>query len=206
MLFPLPSLQSTTRHPLLPPPASPILDNQASIGLRTAPLSAARQGNHLLYTQKELWASPVYSLVWDLVPGSFRGPCWLILLFFLWGCNPLQLTFLALTSPLESLHSVQCLDVYIIICNGQALAETLRGQLHWAPVSKHFLASAIVSEFDVNRGEGSLGMAVSYDILAKNKTVFFLICPKSLSEAKLKSFGLMTLAEETSKCWLLSCY
>ena len=90
--------------------------------------------------------------------------------------------------------------MYIIICNGQALAETLRGQLHWAPVSKHFLASAIVSEFYVNRGEGSLGMAVSYDILAKNKTVFFfLICPKSLSEAKLKSFGLMTLAEETSK-------
>ena len=89
--------------------------------------------------------------------------------------------------------------MYISICNGQALAETLRGQLHWAPVSKHFLASAIVSEFDVNRGEGSLGMAVSYDILAKNKTVFFFICPKSLSEAKLKSFGLMTLAEETSK-------
>ena len=90
--------------------------------------------------------------------------------------------------------------MYISICNGQALAETLRGQLHWAPVSKHFLASAIVSEFDVSRGDGSLGRAVCYDLLAKNKTVFFLICPKSLSEAKLKSFGLMTLAEETSKC------
>ena len=94
--------------------------------------------------------------------------------------------------------------MYISICNGQALAETLRGQLHWAPVSKHFLASAILSEFDVSRGDGSLGRAVSYDILAKNKTVVclfvFCICPKSLPEAKLKRFGLMTLAEETSKC------
>ena len=75
---------------------------------------------------------------------------------------------------MESLHSVQCLVVYISICNGQALAETLRGQLHWAPVSKHFLASAIVSEFDVSRGDVSLGKAVSYDILEKNKTVFCL--------------------------------
>ena len=72
--------------------------------------------------------------------------------------------------------------MYISICNGQALAETLRGQLHWAPVSKHFLASAIVSEFDVSRGDVSLGKAVSYDILAKNKTVVcLLVCLLHLS-------------------------
>jgi hypothetical protein len=34
----------------------------------------------------------VYSLVGGLVPGDFRtGSGWLILLFFLWGCKPLQL-------------------------------------------------------------------------------------------------------------------
>ena len=33
----------------------------------------------------------VYSLVGSLVPESFWGSGWLILLFFLWGCSPLQL-------------------------------------------------------------------------------------------------------------------
>jgi hypothetical protein len=33
----------------------------------------------------------VCSLVGGLVPGSFEGVGWLILLFFLWGCKPLQL-------------------------------------------------------------------------------------------------------------------
>ena len=33
----------------------------------------------------------VYSLVGGLVPGSAGGSGWLILLFFLWGCKPLQL-------------------------------------------------------------------------------------------------------------------
>jgi hypothetical protein len=34
---------------------------------------------------------PVYSLVGCLVPGSSRKFGWVILLFFLWGCKPLQL-------------------------------------------------------------------------------------------------------------------
>ena len=68
---------------------------------------------------------------------------------------------LALTSPLGSLCSVQCLAVYIHLCIDQALAEPLRRQLYWAPVSKHFLASAIVSTFDVYMWDGSLGGAVS---------------------------------------------
>jgi hypothetical protein len=33
----------------------------------------------------------MYSYVDGLVPGSSWGSGWLILLFFLWGCNPLQL-------------------------------------------------------------------------------------------------------------------
>ena len=64
---------------------------------------------------------------------------------------------LAQTLPLGSLCSVQCLAVYIRICIGPALEGPLRGQLYQAPVSKHFLASAIVSGFGVSRWDGSLG-------------------------------------------------
>jgi hypothetical protein len=63
-------------------------------------------------------------------------------------------TVLALTSPLWLPHSDQFLAVYISICIDQALAEPLRGQLYWAPVSKYFLASGIV--FGVCRLDGSL--------------------------------------------------
>jgi hypothetical protein len=58
---------------------------------------------------------------------------------------PSDLAFLSLTSPLGSPCSVQWLATRIHIFIGQDLAEPLRRQLYWAPVSKHFLASAIVS-------------------------------------------------------------
>jgi hypothetical protein len=51
--------------------------------------------------------------------------------------------------------------VYICICIDLALAEPLRGQLYWAPVSKHFLASAIVSGFGVSKWDASFVGAVS---------------------------------------------
>ena len=51
--------------------------------------------------------------------------------------------------------------VGICICIGQDLAEPLRRQLYQAPVSKHFLASAIVSGFGVCMWDGSPGGAVS---------------------------------------------
>jgi hypothetical protein len=41
--------------------------------------------------------------------------------------------------------------ISIHICIGQALAEPLRGQLYQASVSKHFLASALLSGFSVWR-------------------------------------------------------
>jgi hypothetical protein len=52
---------------------------------------------------------------------------------------------LPLTPPLGSLCSVWWLAASICICIGQDLAEPLRRKLYQAPVSKHFLASAIVS-------------------------------------------------------------
>jgi hypothetical protein len=45
----------------------------------------------------------VYSLVGGLVPGSSEGSGWLILLFFLWGCKPLQL--LSGTTQMSSLYA-----------------------------------------------------------------------------------------------------
>jgi hypothetical protein len=75
--------------------------------------------------------------------------------------TPSAPTVLALASPLGSPHLVQWLAAYICICVGQALAMPLRRQLYQAPVSKHFLASAIVSGFGVSRLNGSLGGAVS---------------------------------------------
>jgi hypothetical protein len=74
--------------------------------------------------------------------------------------TPSAPTVLALTSPLEFPYSDQCLAVYIHICIGLALAKPLRGQLYWAPVSKHFLALTIVSGFGVSRWDGSLGGTV----------------------------------------------
>ena len=68
---------------------------------------------------------------------------------------------LPLAPPLGSPGSVRWLAVSICICISQVLAEPLRGQLYQAPVSKHFLASAIVSGFDVCRCDGSQSGAVS---------------------------------------------
>ena len=75
--------------------------------------------------------------------------------------TPSDPSVLDLTSPLGSLSSAQCLAVCIGIFIGQVLAEPLSEQLCQAPVSKHFLASAIVSGFDVWRWDGSLGGSVS---------------------------------------------
>ena len=66
---------------------------------------------------------------------------------------------LVLTSLLGSLRSVQCLDASSPVL--VRLWHSLSGQLYWDPVSKHFMASAIVSGFGVSRSDGSLGVAVS---------------------------------------------
>jgi hypothetical protein len=56
----------------------------------------------------------------------------------------------------------------IHICVGQALAKPFRGQLYQALVSKHFLASAIMSRFGVCRWDRSLGGAVSEWLFLKS--------------------------------------
>ena len=77
----------------------------------------------------------------------------MILLFFLWCCKTLSV--LSLTSPLGTQFSCQWLAASICLRTCQALAEPLRRQLYQAPVSKHLLASTIVSGFGVCIWDGS---------------------------------------------------
>ena len=60
---------------------------QAFIGPRTSPPIDASQGHHLLHMQLE----PCVLLGWWLSPWKLWGYSWLVFLFFLWGCKPLQL-------------------------------------------------------------------------------------------------------------------
>ena len=75
--------------------------------------------------------------------------------------SPSASSFLSLTSPLGTLCSVQWLAESICLCICQALSEPLRRQPHQAPVSKHFLASTIVSGFGVYMWDGYQSGAVS---------------------------------------------
>jgi hypothetical protein len=66
---------------------------------------------------------------------------------------------LSLTLPLGALCLVQWLAESFCLCVCQALAEPLRRQLYQAPVSKHLLASTIVSGFGNCMWDGSPGGA-----------------------------------------------
>jgi hypothetical protein len=66
-----------------------------------------------------------------------------------------------LTPSLGSPGSVRWLASCIHICIGQSLAQTFKGQLYHASISKCFLELAVMSRFDVCRWDGSLGGAVS---------------------------------------------
>ena len=68
---------------------------------------------------------------------------------------------LSLTPPLGSPCSIRWLAASIRICISKALAEPLRKHTYQAPISKHFLASAIVSGFGVYIWDRSPGGAAS---------------------------------------------
>jgi hypothetical protein len=92
----------------------------------------------------------VYSLVDGLVPGSSvgrgSGAVWLVDIFVLpMGLQtPSTPSVLSLTLLLETPHSVQWLAASIHLCICKALAGPLRRQPFQAPLSMHFLASALV--------------------------------------------------------------
>jgi hypothetical protein len=104
----------------------------------------------------------VYSLVGGLIPGS-SGGYWLVHIVVppMGLQTPSAPWILSLVPPLGTLCSVQWLTESIHLCICQALAEYLRRQLYQAPVSKHLLASTIVSGFGNSIWDGSLGGTVS---------------------------------------------
>jgi len=87
-------------------------------------------------------------LVDGLVPGR-SGGIWLvdIVVLHMGLQNPSAPSVLSLTPPLESSCSVKGLAATILLCISRALTEPLRRHPYLAPVSKHFLASAIVTRF-----------------------------------------------------------
>jgi hypothetical protein len=68
---------------------------------------------------------------------------------------------LSLVPSLETLCSIQWMAVNIHFCICQALAEPLMRELYQAPVSKHLLASTIVSGFGNCIWDGSPGGTVT---------------------------------------------
>ena len=109
---------------------------------------------------------PIYSLLpycpsiplhWGIKPSQDQGP----FLPLMPDKAPSTPSVLPLTPPLGSLCSVRWLTSSIRICIGQDLAESLSRQLYQALVSKHFLASAILSGFGGCMWDGSWGGAVS---------------------------------------------
>jgi hypothetical protein len=110
----------------------------------------------------EPWVPPCALFGWWFSPQELSG-VWLVGIIFLpMGLQtPSAPSALPLTPPLGSPCSVRWLAESFHICIGQALAESLRGQLYQAPISKCFLASAVVSGFVVYRWDGSPGMAIS---------------------------------------------
>jgi hypothetical protein len=74
---------------------------------------------------------------------------------------PLVPWVLSIAPPLGTLCSVQWLSESIHLYISQALAEPLRRQIYQAPISKHLLASTIVSGFGNCIWDGSPGGTVS---------------------------------------------
>jgi hypothetical protein len=69
-----------------------ILGHQAFIGPRASPPIDAGQGHPLLHMCLKPWVPPCVLFGWLFSPWELWGESgWLILLFFLWGCKPLQL-------------------------------------------------------------------------------------------------------------------
>jgi hypothetical protein len=100
----------------------------------------------------------VYSLVGGPVPRSSWGSRLLTRLLHPWGCKPPQL-LQYLLQPLHWGPRALVGNTHHCIC--RALAEPLRRQPYQASVSKHFLASTVVSRFGYCIWDGSPGGALS---------------------------------------------
>ena len=94
---------------------------------------------------------------------------------------------LPLTPPLGSLCSVRWLTASIRISIGHDLVEPLKRLLYQAPVSKHFLASAIVSGFVVCMWDGSPGGGCLWMAFPLVSVLLFVpVFPLDRSNSELK--------------------
>jgi hypothetical protein len=161
-------------YPLPPPPAhqpthshswswhSPTLGHRAFTGPRASHPIDVRLSHPLLHLQLEPQVPPCVLYGWWFSSWELWG-YWLVDI----DVPPMGLLttlapwVLSLAPSLGILCSVQWMSVNIHFCICEALAEPLRRQLYQAPVSKHLLASTIVSGFDDCIWDGSSGRVVS---------------------------------------------
>ena len=154
-------------HPPTPaslPSHSPTLGHWAFTGPRAFSPIYAQLGHPLLHMWLEPWVPPCVLFGWWFSPWELWGVgFWLvdIVVLPIGLQTPSARSVLSLTPPLGALRSVQWLAASIRLCICQALAEPFRRQLYQAPVSKHFLASTIVSRFGDCIWNGSSGGAAS---------------------------------------------
>jgi hypothetical protein len=112
--------------------------------------------------QLEPWVIPCVLFGWWFSPWKLWGGCLVhIVVSPMRLQTPLAPWVLSLVLPFGILCSIQWLAERIHLCICQALVVSLRRQLYQAPVSKHLLASTIVSRFGDCIWDGSLGGAVS---------------------------------------------
>ena len=154
---PIPSPLSLLTNPTTPTSwlwHSPTLGHQAFTALRASPTDE-QQGHHLLHMHLE----PGVLFGWCFSPREL----WLVHIVVppMGLQTPSVPWILTLVPLLVTLCSVQWLaeSIHLFIC--QALVELLRRQLYQASVSKHLLASKIVSGFGDCIWDGSPWGAVS---------------------------------------------
>jgi len=125
----------------LPPLTSPTLRGPALAGPRASPPIGAQQGHPLLHMHLEPWVCPCVLFGWWFSPWEL----WLVGIVLMVLQTPSAPSTLSLTPPMGTPFSVQWLAVSICLCIHHALPDPVRRQLYQAPVSLHFLASAILS-------------------------------------------------------------
>ena len=153
---------SPPNHPLPPtcPPITLPWGIETSQDQRTT--THVQQGHPLLHRRLEPWVAPCVLFGWWFSPWELWG-YWLVHIVVppMGLQTPSAPWVLSLVPSLRTLCSIQWMTMSIHFCMCQALAEPLRRQLYQAPVSKHLLASTIVSGFGDCIWDGSPGGAVS---------------------------------------------
>jgi len=161
--FPLSSLSSPCFYEDTPPPSHP--------------LPPQHPGEMILHRTKgfsSYWCQTIPSPATYMVEATGPSMCALWLVVYSLGtlggglvrwycCSSYGVTnpFSFFSPPLGSPCSVWWLAATTLICISKAVAEPLRRHPYQAPVSKHFLASATVTEFGGCIWDGSPGGAVS---------------------------------------------